>query len=138
MEELDKNLKDYVSTQNEKFYLYLIRCEVVLEFDNNFTTNIETNYFYNADISNIKKSLLYDIYYFTARGYTFCNINQLTIKTISDRCNMTYENYINQPMSMCERKINMNIAKNPQLINSLDRHKNHPLKIKNSHIPFNI
>ena len=40
---------------------------------------------------------------------------------------MKYENYINQPMSICERKINMNIAKDPQLINSLDRHKNHPL-----------
>ena len=43
--------------------------------------------------------------------------------SISDRCNMTYENYINQPMSMCERKINMIISKNPPLINSLDRKK---------------
>ena len=36
---------------------------------------------------------------------------------------MTYENYINEPMSMCERKININIARNPHLINSLDRNK---------------
>ena len=33
-------------------------------------------------------------------------------------CNGAYEYYINQPMSMCEIRINMNIAKNPQLINS--------------------
>ena len=46
----------------------------------------------------------------------------MVIKIISDRCNMTYEDYINQPMSMCE-KTNMNIAKNPHLINSLDRKK---------------
>ena len=34
----------------------------------------------------------------------------MTINIISDRCNMTYERYINQPMLMYERKINMNIA----------------------------
>ena len=47
----------------------------------------------------------------------------MTIKTISDRCNKTYEHYIIQPMIMCEREINMIIAKNPQLIKSLDRNK---------------
>ena len=61
----------------------------------------------------------------------------MTIKTKSDRCNMTYEHYINQPMSMCERKMNKNTAKNPQLIKSIDRIKNHPLFRKYSHIPFN-
>ena len=44
---------------------------------------------------------------------------------------------MDQPMSMCERKIKMNIAKNPRLINSLDRNKNHPLIRKYSDIPFN-
>ena len=41
----------------------------------------------------------------------------------SDRRNMTYENYLKEPTSMCERKININIARNPHLINSLDRKK---------------
>ena len=50
---------------------------------------------------------------------------------------MTYEYYINQPMSMCERKINMNFARNPLLINSLDRNKNHPLFRKFLLTPFN-
>ena len=45
--------------------------------------------------------------------------------------------YIQHPMPAVERKINMNIAKNPQLINSVDRNKNHPLIIKYSLIPFN-
>ena len=52
----------------------------------------------------------------------------MTVNSISDRCNMTYENYINQPM---------NIARNPYLLVSLDRNKNHPLIRKHSHIPFN-
>ena len=47
---------------------------------------------------------------------------------IHDRCNMAYKQYINQTMSMCERKIIINFARNPHLINSLDRNKNQPLK----------
>ena len=45
----------------------------------------------------------------------------MTNITIFDKCNVTHENYMNNPMSMCERKISLNIAKCPQLINSLDR-----------------
>ena len=50
---------------------------------------------------------------------------------------MTHEYYIKQPKHMVEFKLNMIIAKNPQLINTLDRHINHPLIRKYSHIPFN-
>ena len=50
---------------------------------------------------------------------------------------MTYKYYKNIPMSMVERRLNIIIAKNPELNNSLDRNKNHPLIRKNSHIPFN-
>ena len=50
---------------------------------------------------------------------------------------MTYDYYINRPIQAIGLKINMIIAKNPQLINSFDRNKNHPLISKNSHIPFN-
>ena len=39
-------------------------------------------------------------------------------------------------MHAVERKIKMNIAGNPQLINSLDRNKNHPLIRNYLHIPF--
>ena len=49
---------------------------------------------------------------------------------------MTYEYYIKQPMPALELRLNMIIAKNPELINSLDRNKNHPLIRKYSHIPL--
>ena len=58
----------------------------------------------------------------------------MIIKTISCMCNMSYKYYINQPMSMLERRINMIIDKNHQLINALDRTKNHPLIRKFSSI----
>ena len=61
----------------------------------------------------------------------------MTINSISHRCNMSYENYFDKTKTMCERKINMNFARNPHLINSLDRNKNHHLIRKYLYIPFN-
>ena len=72
-----------------------------------------------------------------SRGYRFHKINELTSQTISDRRNMTYNYYMNQPMSVFEGVINMNITRNPQLINSLDRKKNQPLIKRYCYIPFN-
>ena len=116
--------------------MIFINCEFVIEFDNNFIANIKTNYFYNTDFININKYLLYDIDCFKSRGYKFYNISQMTNNINSDGCNMTYYHYLIQPMNMCEKKTNMIIAKNPHLINSLDRNKNHPLIRKFLHIPF--
>ena len=138
LDEVDKMLSDYVTTHNKKFHFYLVRREFILELDNIFTTNIQTDYCYNMDgITKIKSLLLYWIDCFKSRGYMLININQMTITSLSDRCNMTYKNYMSYPMSMYERRINFIIAKNPQFINSLDRDRNHPLIRKYSHIPFN-
>ena len=61
----------------------------------------------------------------------------MSIDTVNDRCNMTYKYYKNQPIQMFERRLNMIIAKYPQLIHSLDRNKNHPLIRKYAQIrPF--
>ena len=65
------------------------------------------------------------------------NIKHMIIKTINGRGNMTYDIYMNLPMSMVEKQINFIIAKKPHLINTLDRTKNHPLIRKFSNIPFN-
>ena len=61
----------------------------------------------------------------------------MTINSINDRCNITHRDYLKLPMPAFERKITMKIDKNPKLINSLDRKKNHALIRKYSHIPFN-
>ena len=136
MDGVNKILNDFISIHNKNFDFCPINCEFVIGFYNNFTTIIETSFFDITDIININRYLLCDIDCFKSRVYTFCNINQMTINIISDRCNMTYEHYMNQPMSLCEPKINLNIAKNPKLINSLDQDKNDPLIRKHSHIPF--
>ena len=47
---------------------------------------------------------------------------------------MTYKYYLLNPMPMLERRMKFIIAQNPQLINTLNRNKNHPLIRKYSHI----
>ena len=84
-------------------------------FDNTPTTNIEIH----------------------IKHLNFSHNSEMISKTFSDTRNMTYEYYINNPMHMVERRLNMIIARNPHLINVLNRRVNHPLVTKNPHIPFN-
>ena len=88
---------------------------------------------YQIDLDTIKtiryckKCLTHAIQDFINQGYKFSHMSDMNIITINIKMNLTYEHYINEPMSRCERKINMNIARNPQLISSLDCNKNHLL-----------
>ena len=59
----------------------------------------------------------------------------MTINTVSDRCNMKYENYMHPQMFPVETKLIIIISKNPQL---LDQNIKHLLLRKYSHISFNI
>ena len=111
LDETDKILDDFVTTYNKKFDFYFLRCNFKLQFDNDFTGYIDTNYFHNVYITNLKRYLSNFFQYSKSIGYTFTDINQKIINSISDRWNMTYEYYINKPMHMCERKINLKVAK---------------------------
>ena len=96
LDEVDKILSDYVTTHDKKFYIFLFRCEFVLEFDNNFTTNIQTVCCCNMDvITKIKTCLLCWIDCFKSWGYKNYNINQIRNKSNSDRCHMSYEFILN-------------------------------------------
>ena len=61
----------------------------------------------------------------------------MIFKTIGDKCKVTYKGYINKPMHMVERRLNLVVAKNPQLINLIHQNMKHRLIRKYSHIPFN-
>ena len=100
---------------------FFINCKFKLEFHDNFIQNIETNYIYNVESEKINIILSYYIKYHELKGYKFCCINQMNILLLIDKCNITYKNYINSPMPMVERRVNMIIAKNSQLTKLFDR-----------------
>ena len=56
----------------------------------------------------------------------FPQILELRITFASCRRFMTYNYYVNLPMSAVERKMNVTIDKNPYLINSINRSIIHP------------
>ena len=135
LDEVDKILKDYVSSHNKTFDIYFIYCEFKIQFDENSTRDLKTDCVHNIEIEKISQCLLYCIEYLESKGYKFQKINQMTINTVSDRCNMKYEYYMHPPMFPLETKLNIIIAKNPQ---SLDQNTKHLLIRKYSHISFSI
>ena len=82
--EVDKILKDYVSTHNKKLNIYCIFCEFKIQFDNNSTRELKTECVHNIEIEKISQCLLYCIEYLESKGYKFQNNNQITINTVSD------------------------------------------------------
>ena len=61
----------------------------------------------------------------------------MIVETISNMSYMKYRYYLKQPMQMIERRFNRIIAKNSQLINSLNRGSDHPLIRKHIQIISN-
>ena len=135
MVEVDEILKDYVSSHNKKFDIYFIYCEFKIQFDNNSTRDLKIDCVHDKEIEKMSQPLLYCIEYLESIGYKFQSINQMTINTICDRCNMKYEYYIHRSMNLLETKLNISFAKNPQL---LDQNIKHLFIRKYSHISFNI
>ena len=117
LDNVDKILNDYVSIHNKKFDLYFIKCNSNITFDN-YTTNIETNFVHYKKSYKIMIELLFFIDCMKFEGHDLCNINQMTIFTNIDRCNMTYEYYTHKSSNPLERKLNIIIAKNPKLLDN--------------------
>ena len=128
----DKIFNNYIINHNKKFDFYYINCEFQIE-TNNKLLNIEINYHHNTDYINLKC-----MFFFYTESHIIKNfkINQMIINKISCFCNMSYKYYLLMPMSMLERRMNYIINKNPQLINTLNRNKKHPLIRKYNYIPF--
>ena len=134
--EVDDIFDKYINIHNQKFVFYYIDCQFEIKFKDNVFAKIEINQHFNTEYIDIKNYLLFYIDSCRYGNFVFDNIIKMEISMISCRCNMTYKNYMNHPMSMLERRTNFIIARNPQLINCLIRNKNHPLIGKYSHIPL--
>ena len=76
---------------------------------------------------NLKRYLLNRIQDFIEKGYIFSHIDEMNISTVDAKMYITYDNYFDHPMQAIELKLKMILAKNPHLINSLNRYHIHPL-----------
>ena len=105
MDAVDRILNGYVSTHNKKFDIYLIYCEFKIQFEHNYTRYLSTACVHNIEFEKIFQSLIYYIECLKINGYQFENINQITINTISDRCNMKYEYHTHPTLLGIETKL---------------------------------
>ena len=83
---------------------------------------------------NLKRFLLYHIDNFIEKGHLFSHIDETNLTTVNDKIYMSYKYYIQHPMPMVERPLNMVIAKDLHLIKSPKRSHIHPLIRKYSYI----
>ena len=68
-------------------------------------------------------------------GRKISHISKIKINTINNM-SLNYKYYLKQPMQMIERRLKMITAKNPQIINLLNRGGDHLLIRKYIDIPF--
>ena len=132
---IDEFVNDKITQYNKNIDLNLVKSEFEVEFIN-FNDFKKTEYFFNTSIVIMKNYLKYYIYPVISRERTISHIHKMKIKTISKYSYMNYKYYLNEPMQTIERRLNMNIAKNSQLINSLNRGSDHPLNRNYRPIPF--
>ena len=132
----DKIFNEYITNHNEKCYLYSIKCDFKLFFNNDFSKPIHVKtYFYGkTSLILLKKCSIYQIDNFIEKGLKFSHIDEMKIISVNDKMYMTYEYYLKNPMPAVEFKVNMIIIKNLHLKKSLNRSHIHPLIRKYSHI----
>ena len=124
LNDIDKIINNYVTSYNKKFDIYSIKCDFYLVFNDDFKIHIETHYVHNKDnLTKIKTELLAWTEHFKFEGYSFCHINEMIIKTITDKHWITYNTYMQQPMPMVERRFNYVFGECPYLIRALERNK---------------
>ena len=83
---------------------------------------------------NLKKYLLHRIEDFIDKGYIFSHTDEMNISTVDATMYMSYDNYIKYPIQAIELKLNMILAKKPNLINSFKRSQFHSSITKHRHI----
>ena len=127
IDEFEDIFDKYINIHNQKFVIYYIDCQFGIEYKDYAFAKIEINQHFNTDYINIKNYLLFYIDSCRYGNFVFDKIIKMDIIMISCRCNMTYNYYMNSPMSIIERYINMNLSKNPQLIKSLNIKDKHPI-----------
>ena len=111
IDEIDDIFYKYIKIHIQKFTFYYIDCQFKIQCQNNIFVQIKINQHFITDYIKIKSYLLFYIDSCRYGNFIFDKIIKMEINTISCKCNMTYKNYMNTPMSMLERRIDMVIGK---------------------------
>ena len=129
---MDSILKNYVLEYNKKISFYLIICKWKTHFSNTIVSVKSDTWMSKSDDIFLRDFVLSKIRCYERHGYIFSHISEMKITFITDLRNMIYEHYLIQSKCMFEWKLNVILAKNPELLRFLEN-TSHPLIIKNHH-----
>ena len=125
----------FIIEYDKKYDFPLIKYNFKFVFNSpEYVVNIETSPHYSRITMSsgyLPNETINDI---NIQGYCFDRIDEFNIIAIADNMELTYDFYIKHNMCSFKLKMNLILAKNPHLINSLNRSYNHPLTRKYSHI----
>ena len=82
----------------------------------------------------LRRSLITKIEEFMRQGHKVLHISEMNVTFITKLNNMKFKDYLKQPKSMLEWKLNEKLAKNPMLMSEVDRTIYHPLTHAYGHI----
>ena len=135
-DEIDATMKEYVNENNKEYEEIDVPSLFKLLTSTNRIRYIrmkpESSLHYSFYVLE-KKLLLGRI---NQDRYYFSQVLEMRISFVSCIRSLTYNHCLKQPKPMGEMKVNEILAKNPQLINAVDRTNNHPLIRKYSIIPI--
>ena len=95
LNDIDKIINNYVTSYNKKFDINSTKLDFHLVFNDDFKIHIETYYVHNKDdLTKVNTELLSWIEHLKIEGYSFCHINEMIIKTSTDKHRMTYKTYM--------------------------------------------
>ena len=135
IEDVDYTYKVFIKEHNRSFQKYAVQCQFKFHFDK-CLPGIFSALFNNDTVCDWKDFLLKVISDFNDKGYKFSHFSRRHIITHNLKKDMTYYFYMNTPMSAVERKINITLNKNPDLINLFDRTIDYPMNRKFNFVPF--
>ena len=109
-----------VSIYDKRFVLYKIKCKWNLVFNNNISNDAKSKLIYRISVLRHNLEKHKKINYYRRQELEFSLISEKNITFITSLDFMTYKHHMKQPMPMLERRINRNLYRNKEPIETLD------------------
>ena len=87
--DVDGIYNQFINIHVKKYYVYAVKCNFNLVFDNDFFPHVESELYTNETICFWKKLLINAIQDFINQGYKFSHISNMNIITINFKMDMT-------------------------------------------------
>ena len=136
IENLDINNVDelfyaYIIQNNKQYDYYINKCHLKLVFNViQYSTCVKSNFFDNKTMVSCQNFLEKLIDDFKNERYNFNLFDEVTIITIANKMDMSYDFYIKLNMHAIERKLTTMNNKNKKLTTSFNRNWRHPWERK--------